>query len=223
MRLDLYLITDPGLAGARPLLPIVASALEGGATAIQLRDKRAAPRDLLTLGAEMRRIAHQQGAAFAVNDRVDLALALEADAVHVGPGDLPPLEARRLLPRPRWLGVSARSVQEALAAEKAGADYLGVGPLFATATKPDAGLPMGLEALAAIAAAVSIPVVGIGGIHEGNAGSVIDAGASGVAVISALMAAEDPQARAREILVRVREALGRRERRDPSGGEGREE
>jgi thiamine-phosphate pyrophosphorylase len=219
MRLDLYLLTDPELAGARPLLQIVASALEGGATALQLRDKKATPRDLLPLGAEMRRIAHHYGAAFLVNDRLDLALALEADGVHVGPEDLPPLEARRLMPSPRQVGVSARRVEEAVAAEKAGADYLGAGPVFSTGTKPDAGLPIGLEGLAAIAAAVSIPVVGIGGIHEGNAASVIDAGASGVAVISALIAAEDPQARAAEILARVREALGRRKGRGGKGGE----
>jgi thiamine-phosphate pyrophosphorylase len=214
MRLDLYLVTDPDLAAGRPLLQIVAAVLEGGATAVQLRDKKTTPRDLLPLGAEMRRIAHQHHASFIVNDRVDLALALEADGVHVGQDDLPPLEVRRLMPHPRRMGVSAGTVQEALAAERAGADYVGAGPVFATPTKPDAGIPIGLEGLSAIAAAVSMPVVGIGGIHAENAASVIEAGAAGVAVISALVGSGDPEKAAREILSRVREALDRR-------GEGR--
>jgi len=210
MRLDLYLVTDPDLTAGRPLLQVVAAALEGGVTAVQLRDKRAAPRDLLALGAEMRRMTLRHQATFIVNDRVDLALALDADGVHVGAEDLPPLEARRLAPRPRLVGVSAGTVREALSAERAGADYLGAGPVFATATKADAGEPIGLDGLAAIASAVRIPVVGIGGIDSGNASSVIEAGAAGVAVISAIMGAGDPAAAAREILSRVREALGRR-------------
>jgi len=210
MRLDLYLVTDPDLTAGRPILQVVAAALEGGVTAVQLRDKKSAPRDLLALGAEMRRIARRHQATFIVNDRVDLALALDADGVHVGAEDLPPLEARRLAPRPRLVGVSAGTVREAQSAERVGADYLGAGPVFATATKPDAGEPIGLDGLAAIASAVSIPVVGIGGIDSGNASSVIEAGAAGVAVISAIVGAGDPEAAAREILARVRWALGRR-------------
>jgi len=211
VRCDLYLVTDPGLTRDRPLLQVVAEALEGGVTAVQLRDKQASPRDLMELGTEMRRIAHRYGAPFLVNDRVDLALALEADGVHVGREDLPPLEARRLMQRPRILGVSAGSVREALAAQEAGADYLGVGPVFATATKPDSGEPIGLAGLAAVAAAVRVPVVAIGGIHGGNAASVIEAGAAGVAVISALVSAADPEAAAREIRWGVTEALRKRE------------
>jgi thiamine-phosphate pyrophosphorylase len=221
MRLDLYLVTDPDLAGARPLLPIIEAALVGGVGVVQLREKRASPREQLTLGAEIRRMTRRHGASFIVNDRADLALALGADGVHVGPADLPPLETRRLLPPPFWVGVSSGAVPEAQAAERAGADYLGVGPVFATATKPDAGSPIGLEGLAAIAAAVSIPVVGIGGIDLENAASVIEAGAWGVAVISALIAAEDPEARARQILARVREALGRRKERHGQSRDGR--
>jgi thiamine-phosphate pyrophosphorylase len=220
MRLDLYLLTDPDLTGSRPLLQVVAAALEGGVTAVQLRDKKATARGILPLGEEMRRIAHQHNALYIVNDRADLALALKADGLHVGPNDLPPLDARRLVPRPLVMGVSAGSVREALSAQEAGADYLGAGPVFATGTKPDAGPPLGLDGLAAIAAAVTIPVIGIGGIVAENAASVIDAGASGVAVISALLTAENPRERAREILRRVREALDRREGR--GRGEGAE-
>jgi thiamine-phosphate diphosphorylase len=220
MRFDLYVLTDPILAQDRPLLSIVAAALEAGATAVQLRDKSASPRDLLPLGAEMRRMAYRHQAAFLVNDRIDLALVLEADGVHVGPEDLPPLEARRLLPRPRLLGVSAGTSQAAVSAERAGADYLGAGPVFPTSTKPDAGPPLGLEGLSAIVKAVSIPVVGIGGIHAANAASVIEAGAAGIAVISAVMAAEDPGAAVRALLASIRAPLlGRRsgEEREASG------
>jgi len=219
MRLDLYLVTDPDLTSGRPLLQVVAAALEGGVTAVQLRDKKAAPRDLLALGAEIWTLARRHHAAFIVNDRADLALALEADGVHVGSEDLPPLEARRLVPRPRLVGVSAATVEEALSAERAGADYVGAGPVFATATKPDAGEPIGVGGIAAIASAVRIPVVGIGGIDSSNAASVIEAGAAGVAVISAIVGAGDPEAAAREILSRVREALERQGAVRPPAGE----
>jgi len=220
MRLELYLVTDPGLTAGRPLLQVVAAALEGGVTAVQLRDKKASPRELLAVGAEVRRLARRHQATFIVNDRADLALALEADGVHVGAEDLPPLEARRLVPRPRLMGVSAASVEEAVSAQRAGADYVGAGPVFATATKPGAGKPIGFEGVAAIASAVRIPVVGIGGIDSGNAASVIGAGASGVAVISAIVGARDPGSAAREILYRVREALDRRGAPRPEAEEG---
>jgi len=213
MNLLLYLVTDPELASERGLLQVVFAALAGGVTAVQLRDKRAAPREILAVGKEMRRIASSQGATFIVNDRPDLALALEADGVHVGPDDLPPGEARRLLPRPLVLGASAGKLQEARAAEEAGADYLGVGPIFPTATKVDAGAPVGLAALTKIVASVKIPVVGIGGIGLESAASVIEAGASGVAVVSALMAASDPERAARDLRARLEEALHRRQAR----------
>jgi thiamine-phosphate pyrophosphorylase len=201
--LALYLVTDPDLGGDRPLLQIVEAALSGGATAVQLRDKRASPADLLELGREMHRICRRHAAALLVNDRADIALALSSDGVHLGSEDLPPIEARRLLPPPFRLGVSAASVSEARAAQEAGADYLGVGPIFATSTKADAGAPIGVECLAGIVAAVRIPVVGIGGITAANCASVIAAGAAGVAVVSAILASEDPEAAARQLRERV--------------------
>jgi len=220
MRLDLYLVTDPGLIRGRPLLEVVTAALSGGVTAVQLRDKGATPRDLFVQGAEMRLLAQRHNALFLTNDRVDLALALAADGVHVGPEDLPPLETRSLMPRPRLMGVSVGTVLEALSAQEAGADYLGAGPVFATATKPDAREPIGIPALASIAAAVRIPVVGIGGINARNAASVVEAGAAGVAVVSAIVAAEDPQSAASEIRARVDEALRNRETDGGAPGRG---
>jgi len=209
MELLLYLVTDPALTKGRPLLAEVAAALSGGVTAVQLRDKLAAPRELLAMGAEMRRIVRQHQATFLVNDRPDMALALEADGVHLCLEDFPPGEARRLLPRPQILGVSAANVHEARAAEESGADYLGVGPVFSSRTKPDAGEPLGLEVLASIAASVSIPVVGIGGITLESAASVIEAGAIGIAVISAVMGAPDPAEAAHALRARVEAARSR--------------
>jgi len=210
MDLRLYLVADPEFNGQRPLLEKVAAALQGGVTAVQLRAKRATPREILSLGEEVRRVARGMNAAFLVNDRPDLALALEADGVHVGPDDLPSPEARRLLPRPAILGVSASSVREAKEAEESGADYLGVGPVFTTMTKPDAGEPLGLSSFSEIASAVGIPVVGIGGITLENSASVIEAGAAGVATVSAILGAEDPEQAARALLRRVEQALVRR-------------
>ncbi len=208
MNLLLYLVADPEHCGDRPFLQVVAAALSGGVSAVQLRDKHASARELLAVGGEMRRIAHSHSASFFVNDRPDLALALEADGVHVGPEDIPPAEARRLLTKPRLLGVSAGNLQEALSAQEFGADYLGVGPVFPTFTKQDAGEPVGLESLSKIAAAVRIPVVGIGGITVENAASVMEAGCAGVAVVSALMGAPNPEDAARALRARVEEAWG---------------
>ena len=203
MNLLLYLVTDPDLGSDRPLLQIVEAALSGGVTAVQLRDKRASPAELLELGSEMRRICRRHEAPLFVNDRADIALALAADGVHLGAEDLPPAEARRLLPPPFRVGISVAGVGEARAAEAAGADYLGVGPVFATVTKADAGAPIGVELLAEIAAAVRVPVIGIGGITAANCASVLEAGAAGVAVVSAIVTAPDPERAARQL----REAL----------------
>jgi thiamine-phosphate diphosphorylase len=210
----LYLIADPSQVGDRPFLQVVGAALSGGATAVQLRCKTATARDILEIGAEMRPLAARHSAALLINDRPDLALALDADGVHVGPEDLPPEEARRLLRPPKLLGVSAGSVQEALQAQEAGADYLGVGPVFPTATKSDAGDPIGLDALAEIAAAVRLPVVGIGGVNEENTPLVIEAGALGIAVVSAILGSTDPERAARSLRGKAEEALARLRERE---------
>jgi thiamine-phosphate pyrophosphorylase len=148
-------------------------------------------------------MARKFGALFAINDRVDVAMAMGADGIHVGPEDLPAREARKLLPPPVVLGVSAGTREEARKAERDGADYIGVGPVFATGTKPDAGAPIGIEGFAAIARAVSIPVVAIGGITIDNVAAVIGAGAAGVAVVASVVGAEDITAAARALKRRI--------------------
>jgi thiamine-phosphate pyrophosphorylase len=204
---SVYVITDRRVVGERDLLAAVRAAIQGGATVVQLRDKGATTRELLELGRALHQLTQAAGIPLIVNDRVDVALALDAEGVHVGDDDMPPELARQLLGPHRLLGVSADSVAVARQAEQAGADYLGVGDVFGTTTKPDAGTPIGLEGLAAIARSVRIPVVGIGGVTLDNAAAVIQAGAAGVAVISAVLGAPDPAAAARTLRSRVRQAL----------------
>ena len=207
-RFDLYVITDPVLSRGRTHLEIARAALEGGADAVQIRDKSSSALNLCRSASEIQPLARKFGAAFLVNDRVDVALLAGADGAHVGPADLPAREARRLLPRPAVLGVSADSREEARRAERDGADYLGVGPVFPTRTKPDAGPVLGIDGLAAIARSVSIPVVAIGGITLENVARVIEAGASGAAVVSSVVAADDVAAAARALKRRIVEARG---------------
>jgi thiamine-phosphate pyrophosphorylase len=188
----LVVVTDERLSRGRSHVEIARAAIAGGADAIQLRDKQAEGRRLFELAVEIRRLCRSQGVAFVVNDRVDVALAADADGVHVGQADLPAPEARRLLGRARILGVSAATPEEAARAERDGADYVGFGPVYeARGTKPDATAPLGLAALAEARRRCSLPLVAIGGIDTQRAAEVVRSGASGVAVISAVVAAAD--------------------------------
>jgi thiamine-phosphate pyrophosphorylase len=199
MNWTLYVITEAKLSRGRMHIDVIRAAIEGGATVVQYREKEGTTRRLLEESLALRRLTREAGVPFIVNDRVDVALAVEADGVHVGQDDMPAAVTRRLMGRDKIVGVSATNLQEALQAEKDGADYLGAGPVFATPTKPDAAPAMGLEGLAEICRRVSIPVVAIGGINEQNAATVIEAGADGVAVISAVVAAPAVAAAARRL------------------------
>jgi thiamine-phosphate pyrophosphorylase len=206
MQYDLYVVTSSELSRGRSTIEVVRQALAGGATVIQLREKNWSARDFVELGLEIRRLTREAGAGFIVNDRLDVALAVDADGVHLGQEDLPAQVARRLLGEGKILGVSVGTVAEAQEAVAAGADYLGVGPIFATGSKADAGEPVGVELIRAIRKVVSVPLVAIGGINRSNAGEVIAAGADGVAVISAVVSSEDIRAAAAELLAVVRAA-----------------
>ncbi len=192
MPLDLrvYVITHAGFRG-RSHEEVARAALAGGATLLQLRDKQASARSLVETARRLVALARPEGIPVVVNDRVDVALAAGADGVHVGEEDLAVGDARRILGPHAVVGASAGTVEEAVQAQRDGADYVGVGPVFPTGTKPDAGAAIGLEGLSRIAGAVRIPVVGIGGITPDNAAEVVRAGAAGVAVISAVADAED--------------------------------
>lgn len=203
--LSVYVITDRSVRG-RSHEEVAHAAIAGGATALQLREKQMDSRALYELAVRLRGVAREAGVPFLIDDRVDIALAAGADGVHVGQDDLPVSVARRLVGPGRIVGASAETVDEALRAERDGADYLGVGPVFGTSTKPDAGMPIGIGGLAAVAHAVQIPVVGIGGITSENADEVIRAGAAGVAVISAVAAADDMMAATQRLVEVVRAA-----------------
>ena len=210
-----YVVTDARLARGRSHVEIAAAALAGGADVVQLRDKDADGRDLFATACAIRELTARAGKAFVVNDRVDVALAVGADGVHVGQHDLPARETRRLIGEDMILGVSALDLAQARHAIDDGADYLGVGPVFdARATKADADPPVGTPGVAAIRSAVDVPLIAIGGIDHDNAGAVIAAGAEGVAVISCVVAAEDVTAAVRDLRSRVLRAKGLTAARD---------
>lgn len=209
----LYVITDEQLSQGRSHQEIARFAIEGGADVIQLRDKTASSRKLYEDALALRNLTRELNIMFIVNDRLDLALAVDADGVHVGQQDLPATVARRLIGKNKILGVSAETLEQAIQAEQDGADYLGVGPIFeARSTKPDAAEPMGLRLLRQVCQTCQIPVIAIGGINHTNAKQVMDSGANGIAVISAIVAADDVVAASRSLKTIV---LKERKRRDP--------
>lgn len=191
--LRLIVITDRGLADPESVNDVVAQALHAGAPAVQLREKAQPPREVLPLARRLRADTRRHGALFFVNDRLDLALAVEADGVHLGPDDLPVSAAREIGP-PRFLiGYSTDEVDEARRAVRDGADYIGCGTVYPTGTKPDAGRVTGIEGMRRVARAINAPVVGIGGVTPARAPAVIAAGAVGCAAIGAVMGAANPQ------------------------------
>ncbi|MUW15162.1 thiamine phosphate synthase [Halorubrum sp. CBA1125] len=191
-----YLVTQDGLSGDRSTTDVVEAAIDGGIDAVQLREKGASALERYELGRRIRSLTSDAGVPLIVNDRIDLAAAVDADGVHLGQSDLPVHVARERLGEEAVVGCSTSTVEEARAAERAGADYLGVGAIYGTSSKdvPDGKDGVGSERVAAIADAVDLPVIGIGGIDAANARPVVEAGATGVAVISAITAAEDPEA-----------------------------
>jgi thiamine-phosphate pyrophosphorylase len=208
---DLYLVTDENLSRGRSHLQIAVLAIEGGVDVIQLRDKEMPARELFQCALEIRSLTARKGVRFIVNDRLDIALAVGADGVHLGQDDLPSAVARSLAPD-LVIGVSVGSVEEAVIAQREGADYVAVSPLFGTGSKKDAGPGHGLEVLREVRGSVTLPVVGIGGINIANVAEVVGAGADGVAVISALVSQPDVTKAAKELRAAVVEAKASRRR-----------
>ena len=187
----LYLCTDRLLAMGRPITQSVEQAIQGGVTMVQLREKDASTRDFYQIALEVQAVTRRHGIPLAVNDRLDIALAIGADGVHLGQSDMPLEVARRLVGSRMFIGISAATAESALAAQKAGADYIGAGPVYPTGSKDDAGDAIGIAQLAAVCGAVSIPVVAIGGISAGNTPGIMESGADGIAVISAILSQPD--------------------------------
>jgi len=204
---SLYLVTDRGLARGRSTFDIVKAAVSGGVTCVQLREKDCSTLEYIEQALAIKNFLGEREVPLIINDRLDVALAVAADGVHLGQSDMPLEMARKIAGPSMLIGISAESVQDAVQAEKGGADYLGVSPIYATPTKTDTVFPLGLEGLREIKKRVKIPLVGIGGLNKSNAAEVIRNGADGVAVVSAIVAAEDPGTAAinlKQIIVEAR-------------------
>lgn len=201
MRLSgLYLILDPAVAGSCSLADIVSKALDAGVRLFQLRMKTSETQTLYEMAAVLCPLVQKCGGTFIVNDRVDVAKAIGADGVHLGQEDLPLADARAILGPGRLIGISTHNLAQAIEAEAGGADYIGFGPVFPTATKENPDPVVGVDGLREVRARVHLPIVAIGGITSKNAADVRAAGADGVAVVSAVLAASDPKAAIAELL-----------------------
>lgn len=207
--LRLIVITDARLAQPRSLLEVVAAALTAGAPAVQLRDKAASARELYEQALALRELTRAHDARLFINDRLDVALAAGADGAHLGPADMPLAAARRAAPPPFLLGWSTDDPAAARQAERDGADYLGCGAVFGTTSKDVGGERIGPVRLKAVVEAVSIPVVGIGGVTPGNVAQVAATGAAGAAVIGAVMMATDVATAVRALLAPFGASQGR--------------
>ena len=208
--LSTYLVTDRALSGARGVEAVVARAIEGGVSLVQLRDPEAKTGVLVEQARALLALLRPAGIPLIINDRVDVALAVGADGVHVGQLDMSVPDVRALIGAELIVGLSVSTLAqlERSAHVLGQVDYLGVGPIFATQTKPDAATPIGASGLAAVAGRTALPIVAIGGLNRDNAAEAIRAGAAGVAVVSAICAAVDPGLATREIAQVVRTARG---------------
>jgi len=196
---SLYLVTDRGLLKGRKLLDEVRKAVKGGVSMVQLREKEAGSREFYELAQALQAELRELGVPLLINDRLDIALAVDADGLHLGQDDLPLPVARSLLGKGKIIGLSINKREEAREGEKMGADYLGVSPVFSTPTKADAPPATGLEFLRSLRQEIKIPLVAIGGINKENLKMIKETGADGAAVISALMGASDIEGEARKL------------------------
>lgn len=198
-RYRLCLVTDRGLARGRSLIDIALAAVAGGATMAQLREKTLPTRAFIEEARALKDRLAPLGVPLVINDRADVALAIDADGLHIGQDDMPYAMARALMGPDRIVGLSITALDQLDAEDARAADYLGVGPIFAQATKADAAPPLGLSGLAAARRLTARPLMAIGGVAMDNARALRDAGADGLAVVSAIVAADDPRAATREI------------------------
>jgi thiamine-phosphate pyrophosphorylase len=204
----LYLVTDPDLIGDRDLVDVVSGAVDGGATCVQLRDKRATTRRLVEDAGRLRAVLAPRGVPLLINDRVDVALAVGADGVHLGRDDLDPVTARDLLGPDAIVGLSVETADDVDRARDLAVDYVAVSPVFETPTKRDTLDAWGPDGLADVRRRTDHTIVAIGGINRDTIGDVAASGADAVAVVSAVCAAPDPRAAAADLVTRFLEARG---------------
>ncbi|MEK1893488.1 MAG: thiamine phosphate synthase [Rhizobium sp.] len=204
--LSLYLVLDPGLCVAFGMVETACAAVAGGATMVQLRDKHADTARMIETGRALKVALSGTGALLIVNDDVDAAIAIGADGLHIGQDDIDAITARQLIGPDMILGLSAETAALAAAIDPAAVDYAGLGPVFATATKPDHKPALGFEGLSRLIKVCPVPVVAIGGLKSAHVGGVLAAGADGLAVVSAICGTPDPQLAAREIAKNIQMA-----------------
>ena len=200
---SLYLVTDRALSLGRSTVEVVRAAIRGGVSCVQLREKGCSTREFMDEARLLKALLAGTGVPLFINDRLDVALAVGADGVHLGQNDLAIADARRLVGNRMIIGISAESVADAVRAEAEGADYIGASPVFTTPTKTDTAPPLGLDGLRAIRRAVRLPLVAIGGIDADNAAQVLRAGADGLAVVSAIVSAPCPRTAAAVLRQRI--------------------
>ncbi|MBT8351721.1 MAG: thiamine phosphate synthase [Deltaproteobacteria bacterium] len=196
---SLYLVTDRGLSKGRSTLEIVKAGVAGGVTCVQLREKDCSTRQFIKEALPVKQYLIENNVPLIINDRIDVAQAIGADGVHLGQTDMPFKMAKAIVKDSMIIGISAESLEDAIRAEKDGADYIGISPIFATPTKTDTALPLGLEGLKEISQVVKLPKVAIGGLNQKNAGEVILNGADGIAVVSAIVSAVEPRKAAEKL------------------------
>lgn len=199
-QLRLYLVTDRALSLGRDLEWVVGEAVKGGVSMVQLREKDMDTRGFIDLGSRLLRLLRPLGVPLIINDRVDVALAVDADGVHIGQSDMPYETARRLLGPDKIIGLSVENMDELRQAESLDVDYVAVSPVYSTATKTDTAAPFGLDGLREAVRLTRHPVVAIGGMNENTAPAVFAAGADGIAVVSAICSAPDPAAASARLL-----------------------
>lgn len=195
--LSLYLVLDRGLCGAAGMVETTRQAIAGGVTMVQLRDKHATTPGMIETGRALQQVLAGTGIPLIINDDIEAALTLGAEGVHIGQGDLAVAQVRHMIGPEMILGLSVETLPNVLAASTEMIDYLGVGPVFGTATKPDHKAPIGFDGLAELVAASKLPCVGIGGVKQQHIAQTLDAGAQGLAVVSAICGQPDPQAASR--------------------------
>lgn len=198
--MKLYLVTDEKLLLGKDLYQTVEAAVRGGVSMVQLREKESSTRNFVERAIRLKEVLAPYGVPLIINDRVDVALAADADGVHVGQSDMPYEMVKRLLPEGKMIGLSVESPEQVLEANEFNVDYVAASPVFSTATKTNTVVEWGLDGLRWIKSVSKHRVVAIGGIHAGNVASIFRAGADSVAVVSAIVSAEDPEAAARELL-----------------------
>jgi len=199
MDLSLYLVTDRTLAKGRNIDFIVKEAVKGGVTMVQLREKEAFTLEFLQLAQLLKKILQQYNVPLIINDRLDIVLASNADGLHIGQNDMPYNIARQLLGKDKIIGISVENINDVFESNKLDVNYIAISPVFSTSTKTDTKQPFGIEGVKTVSSISKHPTVAIGGINISNAGKIIEAGANGIAVVSALMSAENPLTSAKEL------------------------